>query len=115
MDADILVIGAPMYNFGISSTLKAWIDHITRAGITFKYTPEGLVGLITGKKAYVAVTTGGIYSSGDYKSFDFVTPYLKMALGFIGITDVTFIRGEGFAVSAVQETALDTAIDSIVV
>ncbi|MGK9120395.1 FMN-dependent NADH-azoreductase [Olivibacter jilunii] len=115
MDADILVIGAPMYNFGISSTLKAWIDHITRAGITFKYTPEGPVGLITGKKAYVAVTTGGIYSSGDYKPFDFVTPYLKMALGFIGITDVTFIRGEGFAVSVVQETALDTAIDSIVV
>lgn len=115
MDADILVIGAPMYNFGISSALKAWIDHITRAGITFKYTQHGPVGLIEGKKAYVVVTTGGVYSSGDYQPFDFVTPYLKTALGFIGITDVTFIRGEGFAVSSMQDKAMDIAIDSIAV
>ena len=114
MDADILVIGAPMYNFGISSVLKSWFDHIGRAGITFKYTENGPVGLLTGKKAYIAVTTGGIYSSGDAVAYDFVTPYIKTFLGFVGITDVTIVRAEGFAVAGVQDTALDAAIDSIV-
>lgn len=113
MDADVLVIGAPMYNFGISSVLKSWFDHIARAGITFKYTAEGPVGLLTGKKAYVAVTTGGVYSSGPATSFDFVTPYIKTMLGFIGITDVTIVRAEGFAVAELQQTALDKGIDSI--
>jgi len=113
MDADVLVIGAPMYNFGIPSVLKSWFDHIARAGITFKYTAEGPVGLLTGKKAYVAVTTGGVYSSGPATGFDFVTPYIKTMLGFIGITDVTIVRAEGFAVAELQETALDKGIDSI--
>ncbi|TDO20801.1 FMN-dependent NADH-azoreductase [Pedobacter duraquae] len=113
MDADVLVIGAPMYNFGISSVLKSWFDHIARAGITFKYTAEGPVGLLTGKKAYVAVTTGGVYSSGPATGFDFVTPYIKTMLGFIGITDVTIVRAEGFAVAELQQTALDKGIDSI--
>lgn len=114
LDADVLVIGAPMYNFGISSVLKAYFDHIARAGITFKYTAEGPVGLIKGKKAYVAVATGGIYTSEDTKNFDFVTPYVKTILAFVGITDVTFIRAEGFAKTEFQETALDKAIDNIV-
>lgn len=114
MDADILVIGAPMYNFGIPSVLKSWFDHIGRAGITFKYTENGPVGLLTGKKAYIAVTTGGVYSSGDAVAYDFVTPYIKTFLGFVGITDVTIVRAEGFAVPSLQGTALDTAIDSIV-
>jgi len=114
MDADVLVIGAPMYNFGIPSVLKSWFDHISRAGITFKYTAEGPVGLITGKKAYIAVTTGGVYSSGDAVAYDFVTPYIKTILGFIGITDVTIVRAEGFAVAELQGTALDKGIDSIV-
>ncbi|NTE03170.1 FMN-dependent NADH-azoreductase [Agrobacterium tumefaciens] len=114
MDADVLVIGAPMYNFGIPSVLKAWFDHIARAGITFKYGANGPEGLVTGKKAYIAVSTGGIYSSGDAAGYDFVAPYIKAFLGFIGITDVTVVRAEGFAIPGVQETALDKAIDSIV-
>jgi FMN-dependent NADH-azoreductase len=113
MDADVLVIGAPMYNFSIPSVLKAWFDHIARAGITFKYGANGPEGLVTGKKAYIAVATGGIYSSGDSAGYDFVVPYIKAFLGFIGITDVTIVRAEGFAIPGVQETALDKAIDSI--
>ncbi len=114
-DADIIVIGAPMYNFGIPSVLKAWIDHIARAGITFRYTATGPEGLITGKKVYIAETTGGIYSSGDNAGYDFVSPYLKAVLGFLGITDVTVVRGEGFSIPDLQATALDKAIDSITV
>jgi len=113
MNADVIVIGAPMYNFGVSSTLKAWFDHIARAGITFKYTDHGPEGLIHGKKVYLAVTTGGIYSSGDYVSIDFLTPYLRFMLGFIGLDDVTIFRAEGFAIPGVQDTALEQAIDSI--
>jgi FMN-dependent NADH-azoreductase len=115
MDADIIVIGAPMYNFGISSTLKAYIDHIARAGITFKYTANGPEGLVKGKKVYVAVTTGGVYSEGPYKPADGVTPYLQTILGFLGMTDVTFVRAEGFAVSELQENALNKAIDAFTV
>ena len=115
MDADTIVIGAPMYNFGISSVLKSWLDHIARAGITFKYTAEGPVGLLTGKKAYIAVASGGVYSSGPATSADFVVPYLKLILGFIGITDVTVFRAEGFAMSDLKDEALDKAIDSITI
>lgn len=113
-DADILVIGAPMYNFSIPSVLKAWIDHIARAGVTFRYTATGSEGLITGKKVYLAISTGGIYSSGDSAGYDFVAPYLKAVLGFLGITDVTVVRGEGFAIPDLQATALEKAIDHIV-
>jgi FMN-dependent NADH-azoreductase len=113
LDADIIVIGAPMYNFGVSSTLKAWIDHIARAGVTFKYTEHGPEGLILEKKVYLAVTTGGIYSSGDYMATDFLTPYLKFMLAFIGLDDVTVYRAEGFAIAGVQDTALEKAIDRI--
>jgi len=99
MEADVIVIGAPMYNFGISSTLKAWIDHVSRAGLTFKYTEHGPVGLITGKKVYLAIATGGVYSNEAYKAYDFLTPYLLHILGFMGLTDVTVIRAEGFLLS----------------
>jgi len=99
--ADTIVIGAPMYNFGIPSQLKAWIDHVWRAGKTFKYTAEGTVnGLAAGKKAIIVVSTGGIYAEGPMVPFDHVTPYLKQALGFIGITDVTVIRAEKQAFGA---------------
>lgn len=114
-DADVIVIGAPMYNFGISSTLKAWIDHIARAGITFRYTENGPKGLVEGKKVYLAVTTGGVYSEGDYAPFDFLTPYLKFVLNFIGITDITVVRAEGFALQGIQDSALEKGIDSILV
>ena len=104
-----------MYNFSIPSTLKAWIDHICRAGITFKYTEHGPQGMITGKKLYIAVTSGGIYSEGPYKAANFVSPYLQTIFGFLGMTDVTFITAEGFSVPGVQEQALQKAIDSIAV
>ena len=113
-DADIIIIGAPMYNFGISSTLKAWIDHTARAGVTFKYTEGGPKGLITGKKVYLAVTTGGIYSVGEYEKFDFVTPYLRVVLGFLGMSDVSVVRAEGFAMAGLAETALEETIATMV-
>lgn len=114
MDADVIVIGAPMYNFTLSSTLKAWFDHIARAGITFKYGANGPEGLVTGKKVYVALASGGVYS-GDAAGYDFLSPYVKHMLGFLGMTDVTIVRAEGLAVAGLQETALDKAIDSVTV
>ncbi|HAQ20611.1 MAG TPA: FMN-dependent NADH-azoreductase [Prolixibacteraceae bacterium] len=113
MEADILVIGAPFYNFSIHSTLKAWIDHIARAGVTFRFTEKGYEGLVHGKKVYIAVASGGIYSDGAMQSYDFSAPYLKAILGFLGITDVNVIRVEGTAIPGIQDSALHKAISSI--
>jgi FMN-dependent NADH-azoreductase len=93
-EADIIVIGAPMYNFGIPSTLKAWFDHVLRAGVTFRYTPEGPEGLMKGKRAIVIETRGGLYSSGPATTMDSQEPHLRTMLGFMGITDVRFVRVE---------------------
>jgi FMN-dependent NADH-azoreductase len=112
-DADIIVIGAPLYNFSIHSSLKAWIDHIVRAGITFKYDENGVDGLITGKKVYIALSSGGIYSEGPMKPLDFVEPYLKHILSFIGLTDITVFRVEGTNIPGVKDTALEKGINSI--
>ena len=90
-DHDVLVLSVPMYNFGIPSTLKSWIDNVARAGTTFRYTANGPEGLITGKKAYVLAARGGAYQG---TPADTQTPYLKTFLGFIGITDVTFVYAE---------------------
>ncbi|QGZ41666.1 FMN-dependent NADH-azoreductase [Pseudoduganella flava] len=95
--ADVIVIGAPMYNFSVPSGLKAYIDHIARAGRTFKYTDKGPVGLIEGKKVYVFTASGGVYSEGPAAGYDFLATYLKAVLGFLGITDISFIRAEGVA------------------
>lgn len=95
--ADTLVIGAPMYNFGIPSTLKAWFDHLLRAGITFRYTEAGPQGLLEGKRALVVLTRGGLYSEGPDMVLDAQEPHLRALLGFIGITDVTFVRAEKLA------------------
>jgi FMN-dependent NADH-azoreductase len=96
--ADIVVIGAPMYNFGIASQLKAWIDRISVAGTTFRYGESGPVGLCGGKKLVVASSRGGVYSEGSpAAAFDHQETYLKAAFGFLGITDITFIRAEGVA------------------
>ncbi|VAW45237.1 FMN-dependent NADH-azoreductase [hydrothermal vent metagenome] len=86
--ADYLVIGSPIYNFSIPAVLKAWIDQIARAGLTFKYTEQGPVGLVTGKKAILVMASGGVPIESE---LDFATPYLKQLLKFIGITDVTVI------------------------
>lgn len=90
--ADVLVLAAPMYNFAIPSTLKAWLDHVLRAGVTFKYTETGPQGLLTGKRAFVLTSRGGIYAGGN---MDHQEPYLRQVLAFIGIHDVSFIHAEG--------------------
>ncbi|QXI30014.1 FMN-dependent NADH-azoreductase [Pseudomonas vanderleydeniana] len=90
--ADVLVLAAPMYNFAIPSTLKAWLDHVLRAGVTFKYTETGPQGLLTGKQAYVLTARGGLYAGGTN---DHQEPYLRQVLAFIGIHDVDFIHAEG--------------------
>jgi FMN-dependent NADH-azoreductase len=95
--ADVIVIGLPMYNFGVPSTLKAYFDHVARAGVTFRYTAEGPVGLLTGKKAYVFATRGGRYAG---TTADLQTAYVRQFLGFLGIRDVEFVYAEGLALGA---------------
>ena len=100
--ADVLVLGLPMYNFGVPSTLKAYIDHIARAGATFKYTEKGPVGLLTGKKAYVFATRGGLYAG---TPLDTQTAYVRDMLRFLGIDDVEFVYAEGLAIGAERKAA----------
>ncbi len=90
--ADVIVIGAPMYNFGITVQLKSWFDAIARAGVTFKYGPTGPVGLLTGKKVFVAVTRGGLHKGGPS---DTQLPHLRTFLSFVGLDDVQFVFSEG--------------------
>lgn len=91
---DTLVLGVPMYNFGVPVQLKSWIDAIARAGVTFRYTANGPEGLLTGKTVYVALARGGLYRDTPNDS---QVPYLKSVLGFLGLTDVRFIYAEGLA------------------
>lgn len=105
--ADVLVMAAPMYNFAIPSTLKAWLDHVLRAGVTFKYTETGPQGLLSGKRAYVLTARGGIYAGSPA---DHQEPYLRQVMGFIGIHDVTFIHAEGMNLGGdFQEKGLNQA------
>ena len=108
--ADTIVIGAPMYNFGISSTLKAWFDYVLRTGVTFRYTEAGPVGLLEGKRAIVIESRGGYYSEGATSALDSQEPHLKTLLSFMGIKDVAFIRAEKIAFgSEARQQALDGA------
>jgi len=110
--ADVLVIGLPMYNFGVPSTLKAYFDHVARAGVTFRYTADGPVGLLTGKKAYVFATRGGKHAG---TATDLQTGFVRQFLGFIGIRDVEFIYAEGLALGEQQrEQSLAAAAERIV-
>ena len=108
--ADIVVVGAPMYNFGIPSQLKAWIDRLAVAGKTFRYTANGPEGLAGGKKVIVASSRGGVYS-GDtvMAAFDYQEKYLRAVFSFFGITDVTFVRAEGIAIGEEQRNQALTA------
>lgn len=99
--ADTVVIAVPMHNFAPPSTLKAWIDHVARAGRTFNYGANGPEGLIKGKRAILVLARGGVYSNGPAKAFDFQEPYLRTVLGFIGITDVSVVHVEGVGSSAI--------------
>jgi FMN-dependent NADH-azoreductase len=96
--ADEFVVGVPMHNFSIPSTLKLWIDQVMRAGKTFSYGANGAKGLLAGKKATLLIASGAVYEQGSaYAAFNFVTPYLRTVFGFMGITDVNFIAAEGTA------------------
>jgi len=96
-DADILVLGVPMYNFGVPAQLKNWIDAIARAGVTFKYTEQGSVGLLQDKPVFVALTRGGLHKD---TPADTITPYLRTVLAFLGMQDVRMIFAEGLALGA---------------
>ena len=108
--ADTVVIGAPMYNFGVTTSLRAWFDHVLRAGETFSYSSEGPRGLLGGKRVIVIESRGGLYSEGPAAAVDFQEPYLRHLLGFIGIRDVTFVHAEkiGYGPEA-RTAALDGA------
>ncbi|HEY0197763.1 MAG TPA: NAD(P)H-dependent oxidoreductase [Rhodanobacter sp.] len=101
--ADVVVIGAPMYNFGISSQLKSWIDRILVAGKTFRYSASGPEGLAGGKQVIIASSRGSSYGSGPFMGMDFQEPYLRTVLGFIGIDALKFIRAEGIALGDEQK------------
>lgn len=98
---DVLVIGAPMYNHSIPSNLKAWLDQVCQKGLTFRYTPQGVIGLIPGKTAYIASTRGGVYSSPEGKLHDFQEPYLASILELMGVKDCHVIRAEGVSRQAI--------------
>ncbi|MBI1942188.1 MAG: FMN-dependent NADH-azoreductase [Betaproteobacteria bacterium] len=109
--ADVIVLGLPMYNFGVPSTLKAYFDHIARAGVTFRYTEKGPVGLLTGKQAYAFAARGGIYAG---SALDTQTAYVRDFLAFLGITQVEFVYAEGLAIGETQrQAALSKAYDAI--
>ena len=101
-EADVVVIGLPMYNFGIPSTLKAYFDHIARAGVTFRYTENGPVGLLTGKRVFVFAARGGLYAG---TARDTQTPYVRGFLSFLGMSDIEFVYAEGLAISTESKEA----------
>jgi len=115
LDADIIVIGVPFYNFNIPSTLKSWLDHIAVPGKTFTYknaagVPEGLV---TGKKIYLAIAQGGVYSVEPMKVIDNTETYLRSFLGFLGMKDITVFRAEGVAIPTLREENLQQTLSAI--
>jgi FMN-dependent NADH-azoreductase len=113
MDADVIVIGAPVWNFGVPSSLKAWVDHISRSGITFTYSENGPKGLVTDKTIYIAMASGGVFSDGPFQSMDFVSTYLKSVLSFLGMTNLSVFRIEGSAYPGQSENALKKGLDSL--
>ncbi|MDM0023785.1 FMN-dependent NADH-azoreductase [Variovorax saccharolyticus] len=115
--ADVIVVGAPLYNFTVPTQLKAWIDRLAQAGRTFKYTDKGPVGLAGGKTVIVASTRGGLYSTSEGgQAMEHQESYLKVIFGFFGITDVRFVRAEGIGMGdAAKAAALSAARAAIAV
>ena len=112
--SDVIVIASPMYNFGVPSTLKAWIDHLVRPGVTFRYDANGPEGLAKGKKVYLVEARGGVYSDGPGRGLNFQEPYLRTVLGFIGLTDVEIIAVEGIGYGPeAAEKALNGALGKV--
>jgi len=106
LSSDLLVIASPMWNFGLPSSLKAWIDHIVRPGKTFQYAVDGVEGLAQGKKAILVLASGGVFTEEPWKSWDTVEPYLRQILGFIGIADVQAVRAQGMNIPALAPQAI---------
>jgi FMN-dependent NADH-azoreductase len=118
MKSDLLVIACPMWNFGIPPSLKAWIDYVVRAGKTFNYAGAGVEGLAKGKKAILVLASGGVFSEGPWKGWDFVEPYLRQILGFIGIEDVQTVRAEGMNIPPLAIHAVpngEKAVEALVI
>ena len=112
--ADLIVVAAPMYNFGMSSTLKTWFDHVLRARVTFRYTESGPEGLLKGKKAVVIESRAGLYSEGPAAAMDSQEPHIRTLLGFIGIDDVEFVRAEKLAFGPeVAEQSIAEAVAAV--
>lgn len=118
LSSDLLVIASPMWNFGLPSSLKAWIDHIVRPGKTFRYTGGGAEGLALRKKAILVLASGGVFTDGPWKPWDTVEPYLRLILGFIGITDVQTVRAEGMNIPPLAPNAIpagERAIEALAI
>jgi FMN-dependent NADH-azoreductase len=116
--SDLLVIASPMWNFGIPSSLKAWIDHVVRAGKTFNYAGASVEGLAKGKKAILVLASGGVFSEGPWKPWDTVEPYLRQILGFIGIDDIQTVRAEGMNIPALAIYAVpngEKAVEALLI
>lgn len=111
LEADVLVIGTPMHNYGVSSTLKSWIDNVLRVGKTFRYTDTEAIGLVSGIRAVVVVSSGGIYSDGPTATVEHCANYLHDILAMIGLTDITILRAEGLALG--PEAAKKALVDGI--
>lgn len=111
--ADVIVLGAPMYNFSIPSQLKAWLDRVMVAGRTFKYTAAGPVGLVGGKQVVIVSSRGGMYSEGAAQAMDHQEAYLRAALGFVGISDVSVVRAESVNMERKREPAVAAARQQI--
>jgi FMN-dependent NADH-azoreductase len=112
--ADAIVIGAPMYNFSLPTTLRAWFDHVLRPRVTFSYTAEGPKGLVEDKPVIIIESRGGLYSEGPAVAADFQEPYLRLLLGFMGLTDLRFVRAEkiGYGPEA-RAAAVESALVAI--
>jgi FMN-dependent NADH-azoreductase len=115
MDADFIVISVPIYNFNMPSALKAWIDHIVRAGKTFSYKTGKPEGMLLDKKVYLAISSGGVYTEGPTQGLDYAEPYLRFILGFVGLKDITTFRIEGVSIPGIKETAVQKGFDSVAV
>ncbi|MBG9377508.1 NAD(P)H-dependent oxidoreductase [Panacibacter sp. DH6] len=114
LDADIIVIGVPFYNFHIPSVLKSWLDHLAVPGKTFNYSAAGVPeGLISGKKVYLAIAQGGVYREEPMKTIDNIEPFLRGFLGFIGMHDVTVFRADGVSIPALRDQHLASTLGMI--
>lgn len=111
--SDLLVIATPMWNFGIPSALKAWIGLVIRPGRTFQYAEGGVFGLAKHKRAILVLASGGVFTDGPWQSWDYVEPYLRQLLGFIGVTDVQTVRAQGMNIPALAPDAVSKAQDAV--